>query len=263
MLTRRAHSEPVNECNCDVTTTIGGSLRCVSPFSAHCWFIDCRKYLILRQFRVDSELIVRALTSIGRRVDAATMLATYFRIDSTFGSVLVIALVAATAQEVPVTTKQSNAGQLTGERDQEKEDLVAKLFEGIRGDAKLPHLKRIGHRESLEQKVCTIVLTGKPPKYTSTNTSGFYKTANPASVTPELSNVALFNNLHPKNNPSYARYSVAVWPAKDSQTGEAMYWVGIQLFWSAGMEFFDYHFTDDIYYHNDWKKSIAPPCRNK
>lgn len=184
-------------------------------------------------------------------------------IGSTFVACLVIALLAATAQEVPVATKQRNVAQLIGERDKEKEDQVAKLFEGIRVDGKLPQLKRIGHRESLEQKVCTIALTGKPPKHMSTNTSGFYRTANPDSVTPELSKVASFNNLQPKNNPSYARYSVAVWPVKDSQTGERVYWVGIQLFWSAGMEFFDYHFTDDIYYHNEWKKSIAVQCRHK
>jgi hypothetical protein len=48
---------------------------------------------------------------------------------------------------------------------------------------------------------------------------------------------------------------------KDSQTGETTYWVGVQLFWSAAMEFFDYNFTDDIYYHNDWKKFVAPECR--
>jgi hypothetical protein len=226
-------------------------------------FISCPKYLILRQFLVDSKLIECELTGINRRVDAATMRATHLRIGSAFLSGLVLALLAATAQEVPVTAKQGNVGQVTGERDKAKEDQVAKLFEDIRGDAKLPHLKRIGHRESLEQKVCTIALTGKPPKYNSTSTSGFFKTANPDSVTPELSKVALFNNLRPKNNPSYARYSVAVWPVKESQTGELMYWVGVQLFWSAGMEFFDYHFTDDIYYQNDWKKSIAAPCRNK
>jgi hypothetical protein len=27
------------------------------------------------------------------------------------------------------------------------------------------------------------------------------------------------------------------------------------------MEFYDAHFTDDIYYRNEWKKSIAPECR--
>jgi hypothetical protein len=27
------------------------------------------------------------------------------------------------------------------------------------------------------------------------------------------------------------------------------------------MEFYDAHFTDDIYYRNEWKKSIAPEFR--
>jgi hypothetical protein len=164
-------------------------------------------------------------------------------------------------QAVPDSAGHSK--KVTGERDKLKENEVAKLFEAIRTDAKIPSLKRIEHRASLEQKVCTIALTDTPPKRASANTVVFYKTADPSVVTPELSKVALFNDLHPKQNPSYARYSVAVWPVTDSQTGEPMYWVGVQFFWSAGMEFLDYHFTDDIYYHNDWKKSVAAPCRNK
>jgi hypothetical protein len=191
------------------------------------------------------------------------MTATNLRIGGAFLAVLITALLAATAQEVPVDTKERDAGQHIGNRNKEKEDKVAKLFEDLRRDAKIPHLKRIGHRASLEQKVCTIALTDTPPKYTSTNLSGFYKTANPDVVTPELSKVASFNDLHPKYNPSLARYSVAVWPIKNPKSGEQMYWVGVQLFWSAGMEFLDYHFTDDIYYHNEWKKSIAAQCRNK
>jgi len=167
------------------------------------------------------------------------------------------------AQEVPLTTTQRHVGQLTDERDKGKEDQVANLFEGIRRDAKLPHLERIRNRESLEQSVCTIALTDPPPKYTSGSLFGLYKTTTPESITPELSEVASFNNPHLKNSPKYARYSVAVWSVKDSQTGEPAYWVGVQLFWSAGAEFFDYHFTDDIYYRNEWKKSIAIPCRNK
>ena len=191
------------------------------------------------------------------------MTATTSPIVSAVIAVLMIALFTARAQEVPVKTKPRAAGQLNGHRDKEKEDKVAKLFEKLRADAQIPHLKRIGHRASLEQEVCTIALTDNPPKHASMHTFGLYKTANPDSITPELTKVALFNDLHPKNNPSYARYSVAVWPVKDSQTGEPMYWVGVELFWSAGMEFLDSHFTDDIYYHNEWKKSIAAPCRNK
>jgi hypothetical protein len=178
-------------------------------------------------------------------------------------SILAIALVIVTAQEVPSITKQDSVSQLKGERDKERENEVAQLFESIRAGSKLPHLKRIEHRDSLEQEVCTIVLTGKPPKHSSTNTFGFYTTGNPNSASPELSKVALFNNLHPKGNPSLARYSVAVWSVKDSQTGKPTYSVGVELFWSAAMEFFDYYFTDDIYYHNDWKKLIVPQCRGR
>lgn len=167
------------------------------------------------------------------------------------------------AQEVNVPPKHASVAQTIGERDKEKEGRVAKLFETIRADAKIPHLKRIEHRDSLEQTVCTIALTGQLPKRPSGNTFLFFRTANPEFPTPELIKVASFNRLHPKNNPSYARYSVAVWRVKAPETGELSYWVGVQLYWSAGMEFFDYHFTDDIYYHNDWKKSVAPPCRGK
>jgi len=150
-----------------------------------------------------------------------------------------------------------------GERDKGKEDQVAKLFEKLRSDLKIQKLARIKHRDSLEQRVCTIALTGTVPKQASTRIFGLYKTAQPESISAELYKVASFNELHPKQNPSYSRYSVAVWRAKDSQTGEPTYWIGVHLYWSAAMEFIDYHFTDDIYYHNDWKKSVAPQCRGK
>jgi hypothetical protein len=179
--------------------------------------------------------------------------------------ILLVVLLATglSAQEVAVGTTQVNVGQIMGERDKRKEEQVAKLFETVRADAKILPLSRIRHRDSLEQTVCTIAVTSALPKFASANTFAFYKTAAPESISAELNKVALFNHLHPKNNPGYSRYSIAVWRVKDSQTGETTYWVGVHLYWSAAMEFFDYHFTDDIYYHNDWKKSVAPQCRGK
>jgi hypothetical protein len=167
------------------------------------------------------------------------------------------------AQEVRVGPQPANVGQVMGERDKGTEDKIAKLFEKTRSDLKILKLARIRHRDSLEQRVCTIALTGTLPKQASIGVFGFYKTAQPDAISAELYKVASFNDLHPKYNPSYARYSVAVWRAKDSQTGETTYWVGVYLYWSAAMEFVDYHFTDDIYYHNNWKKTIAPQCRGK
>jgi len=153
---------------------------------------------------------------------------------------IVVLATGLSAQEVPVGTTQASIGQVMGERDKGKEDQIAKLFESIRSDLKIPKLTRIGRRDSLEQRVCTIALTGTLPRQASMGVFGFYKTAQPESIPPELYKVASFNNLHPKFNPSYARYSVAVWRVKDSQTGETTYWVRVYLYWSAHMEFFDY-----------------------
>ena len=169
------------------------------------------------------------------------------------------------AQEAPAGLSPTPApvGQIMGERDKAKEDQIAKMFETIRADAKLPPLSRIRHRDSLEQKVCTFVLSGSLPKLHLSDTSAIYTTSNLETVSPELKHVALFNHLHPKYNPRVERYSVAIWKVTNYQTGETNFWVGLQLYWSAAAEFFDYHFTDDLYYRNEWKKSVAPQCRAK
>jgi hypothetical protein len=176
---------------------------------------------------------------------------------------LVVALaMRLSAQEVPVPTKPAS-GRILDERDKNKEDQVAKLFETIRVDAKIPPLERIGHRDSLEEEVCTAALAGTTPKYFRTNTSVFYKSTDPGSVSPELNRIASFNQLHSKDNPNIARFSVAVSHMTDAQTGQATYSVGVRLYWSVGMEFLDGHFTDDIFYRNEWKKRVAPECRGK
>jgi hypothetical protein len=167
------------------------------------------------------------------------------------------------AQQTSAPAKQGSNAQLVGERDRIKEDQVAKLFETIRASAQIEHLTRIAHRDSLEQGVCTIAQSGTPIKYNSTNMQAFYNTAEPQSISAELNKVALFNQLHPKNNFGVSRYSVAVWRVNGSQTGETTYWVGVELYGSAVAEFFDYHFTDDMYYRNEWKKTIEPQCRGK
>lgn len=147
-------------------------------------------------------------------------------------------------------------------RDKDKENQVAKLFETIRTDANISHLERIGHRDSLEQQVCTAALADARPDYAITKESAFYKTTDPGSVSPELNKVASFNQPA-KHNPRIARYAVAVWYLTDAQTGQSTYWIGIRLYWSAPMEFVDIYFTDEIHYRNEWKKRVAPECRGK
>lgn len=149
------------------------------------------------------------------------------------------------------------------QRDKVKEDQVAKLFETIRADAKLSPLTRIKHRDSLEQAICTLALNGIPQEPETSATSTVYKTTHPESITTELRKVATMEDFHFKNKSDFVRYSVAAWRVKDPQSGEVNYWVGVQLYWSAAMEFFDLHFTDDMYVRNDWKKQIAPECRGK
>lgn len=168
-----------------------------------------------------------------------------------------------TAQAMPVASKPAAVGATVPERDKAMEDKVAKLFETIRADAKLSPLSRIKHRDRLEQRTCTVVLTDIAPKPFAPGTSALYKTLQPELISPELKNVATMADFHFNNASAFTRYSVAVWRVRDSQTGETAYWVGVELYWGAFAEFFDEHFTDDLYGRNEWKKHIAPECRGK
>jgi hypothetical protein len=164
---------------------------------------------------------------------------------------------ALSARKMPACSMQASGEQPIGLRDKGKEDQVAKLIGTIRVDAKLPRLGRIRHRDSLEQLVCTAALTGVLPKSSAPDTFVLYKTLQLESISKELNLVASFDD------DKFPRYSVAIWRVKGLQAGEETYWVGVQRYRSAAFEFFDNHFTDDIYYHNDWKKHVAPACRGK
>jgi hypothetical protein len=185
------------------------------------------------------------------------MNAMHLRIGTSLVSGLVYALLAATQEAPPA--RQSDAGRLMVERDKEKEDQVAKLFEASRAEAKLPQLQRIRYRSELEQGVCTSALTDKPSKHGA----AFYITTDPESIPPELKKAASFNKLDPNNRPWYTRYSVAVWRVKDPQAGKVAYRVGVGLYGTTLGEFVDCHFTDDVHYCGKWKESIARPCRGK
>src|SRR5258707_15182951 len=107
-------------------------------------------------------------------------------------SLLLIAVLATglLVQEAAVPESQADGGRRMGERDKGKEDEVSKLFETVRADAKISQLTRIRHRDSLEQSVCTIALTGTLRKLTSTDTSTVYKTLQPGSISTELKRLA-------------------------------------------------------------------------
>src|ERR1700722_19038436 len=75
-------------------------------------------------------------------------------------------------------------------------------------------------------------------------------------IAVELKRMALFERPRGRqgHSPGYARYSVAVWPANHQATNEkAEYWVGVELFWTAGYEFFLNHFSDAMEWKNEWR----------
>jgi hypothetical protein len=149
-------------------------------------------------------------------------------------------------------------------RDRGIENEVATLFESIRSAQKLPRLTRVKNRDILEEQTCTVSFTGTPNSIPhDPDLFVIYKTSHPELPSPELNRVATFGVLHPKSKHEYPRYAVAVWRATEPQTGDKVYWVGVHLYWSAPVEFFDYHFTDGIYDRRNWEKSVAAECRTK
>jgi hypothetical protein len=160
-------------------------------------------------------------------------------------------------------------------RHRHEEDAVAILFDALRKDAKLHPLSRIKDRVSLQQIACTVSVTnkvpllagefpviGNTPKVQDTR-SALYKTVNPSEANPELQRIALFERPRGHGHPpGYATYSAAVWPTQKEITGKPEYWVGIELFWSAGTEFFLDHFTDEMEWKNEWKRVVEPECRD-
>ena len=152
-------------------------------------------------------------------------------------------------------------------RDVKQEDAVAALFEHARKEAGGTTLQRI-QRPVLQKLVCTASLingapTEKHGRYkllndsaTLNTPSALYRTSDPAKISPQLERLAAFDR-NGKNGDQ--RFSVAVWTSP-SEDGVPDYWVGLQLFFGAGVEFFENHFTDAIEWKNEWKGAVAPQC---
>jgi hypothetical protein len=139
------------------------------------------------------------------------------------------------------------------------ENSVARLFEDTRRANGLPHLGRIKHRIALERLVCTASTSGKPVTLESQADSILYQTDNITASNPEFLRVAKYDDSHSKGEPKISRFAVAVWPVDGDS---AKYWVGVSLYWGAANEYFEYHFTDSMFYKPDFSKVIAPSCAN-
>ena len=186
--------------------------------------------------------------------------------------------------------RQSSTPLPRPRNDRRQQDAVAKLFDQVRKDASLHRLSRIEERTSLQQLVCTVAVTDKIPRFRygspvlgndsidgvtnekqagnsavkADRPSALYKTTNPGESTLELKRVALFERPRGPHGHSlgYARYSVAVWPVQQPTNEKAEYWVSVELFWSAGNEFFLNHFSDAMEWKNEWKAFVTPECRD-
>jgi len=150
------------------------------------------------------------------------------------------------------------------------EDSVADQFISIRKAAGLHKLTRIKNRPQLRQMVCTAAATNQFKQAGAT----FYETTDLSATDPLLEQMATFDAPHQNpptirtdanvgtwrsgGMPNIRRFAIAVWPSKAPNA----YWVSVGLYWNAGWEWFDLHFSDDHYYGNLWKKSIAPECRS-
>jgi hypothetical protein len=137
------------------------------------------------------------------------------------------------------------------------EDQIAKAVLSIRAEAHLPKLSRIKYRDDLQAWTCVAA-----ERDTSLNPR-IFKTDEPLS-SPHLREAALALGKPIGGDPALARFAVAVWPARSSTAGSSkeVFWVGVNGYPTAWMEFFLYTFTDDAFSKNDWKKTVSATCMN-
>jgi hypothetical protein len=163
---------------------------------------------------------------------------------------------------LPAAAGQTPSGVQDRNLRRRYEDEVARLFETTRAKDELPPLARISHRESLEELVCSAASLNAPVWGENSPGAVMYRTDNPASANQELERIATYKDLlQGKDRPSFTRYSVAVWPSSNPESGQPVYWVGIQVYMSAWWEFIDSNFTDNRSYRDEWKKLVTPACR--
>jgi hypothetical protein len=172
---------------------------------------------------------------------------------------LTVALLLSANKQYSVTPRSDPVESRDSKIFKKYEDQVAQIFESSRRANALPKLSRITHRQKLDQLVCTAALEDANPEGRNRPTHLMYKTPDPASVTLELKSIARYKDL---DEPSSNRYAVSIWPGTDKETGQRIYWVGVAIYPSAYYEFIDSNLTDDRFDRNEWKKMVAPHCRN-
>lgn len=153
----------------------------------------------------------------------------------------------------------SNLSEWSPKSKRAAEAQVAKKIDEIRASSNRPRLKRRSPSVMEVQLVCTAAVTGKTvgdPIYGELET---YATSDPSAETENLKRITL--DLPAKKWP---RYSVIVERNPNSTPENPSYTVGVARRPSASTEFFAPLFFDVPFMGmREWKKEVAPDCRNR
>ena len=156
---------------------------------------------------------------------------------------------------------QPSASEWSAKSKRAAEDAVASRIETMRAAAKRPALKRVNPSTSELELVCTAAITGRKvwdPIFAGLAT---YVTDDLSAETEPLKELTL-GRFYPAKK--WPRYSVIVELSVNSQPKHPEYTVGVARRPSAALEFFAPLFFDVPFKGmNEWKKQVAPDCRNR
>ncbi len=169
--------------------------------------------------------------------------------------VLAVLTISAYAQ-----TTQPSASESSAKLKRAAEDVVASKIVLMRATAKRPALKRVNPSVRELELVCTAALTGRKvgdPIFAGLET---YVTDDLSAETEPLKELTL-GRFYPAKK--WPRYSVIVELSANSKPEHPEYTVGVARRPSAALEFFAPLFFDAPFKGmNDWKKQVAPDCKN-
>jgi hypothetical protein len=176
-----------------------------------------------------------------------------FFLISVFAAVLTISAYAQTTQ--PSVSEWSATSKRAAE------DAVASKIEMMRAADKRPALQRVNPSVRELELVCTTALTGRNGGDPIMGGLTTYTTDNLSAESEPLKELTLGRSYPAKKWP---RFSVIVALLANSKPEHLEYTVGVARRVSATLEFFAPVFFDEPFRGmNEWKKQIAPDCRNR
>lgn len=153
----------------------------------------------------------------------------------------------------------SNASEWSSKSKRAAEDAVAKKIDDLRASAKRPRLERVNPSDREVELICTAAITSRKDGDPISGGLEAYVTSDPSVETEALKRITL--DLPAKKWP---RYSVIVERNPNSTPENPAYTVGIARRPNALIEFFSPLFFDVPFKSmNEWKKEVAPECRNR